>query len=379
MDIDTVVVGAGLAGLTMAKELGGRGHRVMLVDAKAEVSRAVHTTGIFVRRTLNDYGLPESCLGPAIRRVVLHSAKGRVVELESGRDEFRIGRMGALYERLLTEAQSVGVCWAGSTRYRSSGGIAGGSAVWLERAGRRWRVRTRLIVGADGSVSRVARDLELDRNRVWLLGVEDVLEGTATGDAPALHCFLDPSVAPGYIGWVADDGEHVHVGVAGRGFGYDPAEALRRFRDRVSFDFGRLRRLERRGGRIPVNGVLRRIGCARGLLVGDAAGAVSPLTAGGLDPCLRLTAQAVEVADRFLMDGSTEVLSAYTGRPYQRHFVIRRGLRDVLFRLRHPLLAEAALVALRGPLRAMASTLFFGRGSFPDIALVEPAVANGRH
>ncbi len=37
--------------------------------------------------------------------------------------------------------------------------------------------------------------------------------------------------------------------------------------------------VERRGGPIPVGGVLRRIGCADGLLVGDAAGAVSPLTA----------------------------------------------------------------------------------------------------
>jgi hypothetical protein len=46
--------------------------------------------------------------------------------------------------------------------------------------------------------------------------------------------------------------------------------------------------------------VLPRIACARGLLVGDAAGAVSPLTAGGLDPCLRLSALAAAVAVDFL-------------------------------------------------------------------------------
>lgn len=41
--------------------------------------------------------------------------------------------------------------------------------------------------------------------------------------------------------------------------------------------------VERRAGPIPVGSLLRRISCADGLLVGDAAGAVSPLTAGGLD------------------------------------------------------------------------------------------------
>ena len=75
-------------------------------------------------------------------------------------------------------------------------------------------------------------------------------------------------------------------------------------------DLGSGRRLERRGGRIPVGGVLRRIASPRGLLVGDAAGAVSPLTAGGLDPCLRLSRLAAEVTLDHLAGGDpTAVLS----------------------------------------------------------------------
>ena len=54
-------------------------------------------------------------------------------------------------------------------------------------------------------------------------------------------------------------------------------------------------RVERHRGPIPVGGVLRRISSGRGLLVGDAAGAVSPLTAGGLDPCVRISEQAAAV------------------------------------------------------------------------------------
>ena len=49
---DVVIIGAGLAGLQCARLLGRGGFRILLVDRKRSVERAIHTTGIFVRRTL---------------------------------------------------------------------------------------------------------------------------------------------------------------------------------------------------------------------------------------------------------------------------------------------------------------------------------------
>jgi flavin-dependent dehydrogenase len=124
---------------------------------------------------------------------------------------------------------------------------------------------------------------------------------------------------------------------------------------------------ERRGGRIPVGGVLPRIACARGLLVGDAAGAVSPLTAGGLDPCIRLSALAARVTGEYLASGDEAALAPYSGTGFRRRFASRLALRRVLSAVRSPLLAELGCAALRTPpLRRLASHVFFGRGSFPD-------------
>ena len=154
------------------------------------------------------------------------------------------------------------------------------------------------MIGGDGARSRVARDLGLDENREWIVGVEDVLEGVPLEGPPQFHCFLDPRLAPGYLAWMVHDGEEAHVGVGGYAARFDPLRALESFREEVAglFDFTRARCVERRGGRIPVGGVLERIANGRGLLIGDAAGAVSPLTAGGLDPCMRLSSVAASVS-----------------------------------------------------------------------------------
>ncbi len=370
-DYDVTVIGAGLAGLEAARQIAQRGHRVLLVDVKPALERAIHTTGIFVRRTLTDFSLPEDCLGPPVGRVVLRAPSGRADVLESTHDEFRVGRMGRLYQRLLADCIAAGVEWMGGTRMASACPIAGGSAVWLEQGARRWRVRTRLLVGADGAVSRVARALGLEENREWIVGVEDVYGAVEAEGPPSFDCWLDPGIAPGYIGWWVHDGEASHVGVAGYASAFEPVAALSELRRRVSrmCDLSRARRVERRGGRIPVNGVLRRIACERGLLVGDAAGAVSPLTAGGLDGCLRLTAHAARLVCSTLEEGSAAPLEDYRGDVFRTRLVSRLLLRRVISRVHSPTLAEAVCLALRHPpLRALARHVFFGRGSFPDIA-----------
>ena len=79
------------------------GLNVLLVDRKNTLDQKIHTTGIFVRRTLVDFDIPDDCLGPPIRTVSLYSPALRSSELVSEHDEFRIGRMGQLYQRYLQQ------------------------------------------------------------------------------------------------------------------------------------------------------------------------------------------------------------------------------------------------------------------------------------
>ncbi|MBC7932607.1 MAG: NAD(P)/FAD-dependent oxidoreductase [Rubrivivax sp.] len=370
---DVVVVGAGLAGLQTTRLLARRGVRVLLVDRKRTLEDSVHTTGIFVRRTLEDFDLPDDCLGQPIRRVTLYSPARRALKIESEHDEFRVGRMGRLYARLLEDALDAGAEWSPATRYVGLE-TAGhrGSQVLLERGGLMRRVAARFLIGGDGARSRVARDLGLDENREWIVGVEDVLEGARLEGPPQFHCFIDPRIAPGYLAWVVHDDEETHVGVGGYAARFDAVRALEDFRAEmnVRFDFSRARRIERRGGRIPVGGVLRKIANARGLLVGDAAGAVSPLTAGGLDPCMRLSNLAAAVVADCVASGDESSLARYSGERFRARFVSRLWMRRLISSVRSPLLLETACSLMRlPPFDALARHVFFGRGSFPDCGM----------
>ena len=196
---------------------------------------------------------------------------------------------------------------------------------------------------------------------------------------PRLHCFLDPGIAPGYLAWVVHDGEEVHIGVAGYPSRFDPLPALQTFRNSLDgiVNLRRARMIERRGGRIPVGGVLRRIANEQGLLIGDAAGAVSPLTAGGLDPCMRLSTLAAKVIAEYLEHGDAEALEVYSGNLFRARFVSRIWMRRVAATVRQPFLIELGCAAMRLPvLNSFAWHVFFGRGSFPDMdGTLEPAPA----
>ncbi|MET9159091.1 NAD(P)/FAD-dependent oxidoreductase [Streptomyces parvulus] len=366
---DVLVVGAGLAGLHTATLLARRGHDVVLAERRASPASAVRTTGIFVRKTLDDFPLPPDCLGPPIRRVLLYPPnRRRPVALVSDRDEYRVGDMGPLYTKAAADAAAAGVRIALGTRYT---GRDGGTFHLAGRDGTT-AVRARFLVGADGARSRVVQDLGLDRNDRLLVGAEEVFALSGSGaEPPTFHCVLDPSHAPGYLAWVVNDGRHAHVGVAGYADRFP--DGLRRTMERFSASapglpgVTRPQAVERRGGPIPVGGVLRRISCPDGLLVGDAAGAVSPLTAGGLDPCLRLSEHAATVLDTALRTADRQALRAYDGAALRTAFRGRLTLRRALSHLRTPTATAAAFPLLRTPLgHAVATRVLFGDRSFPS-------------
>ena len=369
---DVVIIGAGLAGLQCARLLSRQGAKILLVDRKTDLTKGIHTTGIFVRKTLEDFDFPAGALGKAVKNVTLYSPKLRRIDLESEKEEFRVGKMGVLYEAFLRDCVENGVEFSGGTRYISAATSPGETIVKLEKSGATFEVNTKVLVGADGAASRVAKDLRLEENKEWIVGYEEVFHRSNRGGEPRLHCFLDAKLSPGYLAWIADDGDEIHIGVGGYAENFHPREALKIFKEKTAklVDLSAEKLAETRGGRIPVGGVLRRIASENGLLIGDAAGAVSPLTAGGLDPALRLSKLAAEIIWERLRTEDPQILLNYSGELFRARFVSRLWMRRLIKTFTSQSLLEFDFAFLRGKIgRKFAKHVFFGRGSFPDIEL----------
>jgi flavin-dependent dehydrogenase len=113
--------------------------------------------------------------------------------------------------------------------------------------------------------------------------------------------------------------------------------------------------------------------------VGDAAGAVSPLTAGGLDPCIRLSTFAARVIGDYLETGDARALAAYSGELFRTRFISRLWMRRMIAAVQTTAMVEVGCALLRlPPINLLAWHVFFGRGSFPDMEqhpLRQPAVS----
>ena len=160
---DVLVVGAGLAGLRTARALARLGLGVTLTDRKSSPADGVRTTGIFVRRSLEDFAFSFGVLGARPSRAsCCGRRRGGRPRCTVGAAEFRIGRMGRLYESELQAAVDAGVDWQPQHEFVGIEFLRSSMLAEFATADGPRLVRARYLVGADGCRSKVAQQLRLD-------------------------------------------------------------------------------------------------------------------------------------------------------------------------------------------------------------------------
>lgn len=331
--IDIGIVGAGFAGLACAEAAAARGASVVVLDRKPEPGAQPHTTGLLVREVADALD-PPRWMTRRIGGVRLYGPSLRYVDLTSPGYFFLATDTPALLRWLGVRAAAAGAQLRFSTPVRSA------------NLGARW------IVGADGPRSQVARAAGLGVNARFLMGAEAEFMGVGGVDPDRLHCFLDSRLAPGYIAWAVPGVHGVQVGLACTvPFRPDLDACVRRL-GRV-FDFSAARETGRRGGLIPVGGPVRPAARSGVMLVGDAAGRVSPLTAGGIHTALASGRLAGHAIAEHLLHGGPDPATLVGAPKFPGKTLLRR-----LLELQPPNALYDAL--LEQPVfRALAATVFF--------------------
>ena len=278
---DIVIVGASFGGAACAIAAAQRGLRVCVLERKHDAGEKLRTTGIIVREAA-EHTLLNQIPGSMTRRVEqvrLYAPSLKQVALAAPG-----------YYFLTTDTPAVMRWLAGQMRDHGVDMRLGTAFTGCERIDRGWRVNgigtTHYLIGADGARSRVARACGLGEVRHFLYGVEYEFPGACLAAPDALHCFISKRYAPGYIGWLAQSPTGVQAGLALR---HDPAHArvpdIDGFLLRVGVAGGLPRHLKpgpTRAGLIPCSGPVFDLARDGAILTGDAAGIVSPVTAGGI-------------------------------------------------------------------------------------------------
>jgi geranylgeranyl reductase family protein len=337
VETEALVVGAGPAGSTFAHRLASAGHSVLLAEEHLRVGHPVQCAGLVSPRVVPMAGT-DAMVENEIRGAAIYSPRGRVLRFEAPEARALVLSRSRLDELLAERAARAGARVEAGWKFLGlvPGGDAGRPVAAFRTAdGARAEVVAKLLVGADGVTSAVARAFHLRRPVEILPAYEAELPWPGL-DPSRVEVYLGRELAPGLFGWAVPDGSGIaRVGVAVR------ADTGRTARDYYQ---ALLRSLEARTGRalgspvsvvvagIPIGDVPRTEG-DHVLLVGDAAGQVKPLSGGGIYTGMRSAEIAAEVSHGALVRGdlSSRGLAAYgrrwreeLGEEFRRAWFLRR-------------------------------------------------------
>lgn len=337
---DVLVVGGGPTGSTVARELAAEGHDVLQVEEHTEIGRPVQCGGLLTPHLIELLPFDvEPLVKTRLYKANIFAPDGTCVHLEADELKSVASDRAALDQRLAALAVEAGAEQRLGTKVVGAKRRDGRVEARVRTVdGDEETLRARLVVGADGAQSRVAKwfDLFEPKQYISLHGAE--MTGLSGLDPEGVEMWLGEDRAPGFFTYIIPTGEDrgkVQAGV------WNAPHPAKRYYERMFDDPASAHHLEGAeevftiSATIPFGPAKRSTG-ERVMLVGDAAGQAKPTTGGGIYTgilCAEMLADEAHVA---LADDdlSADRLERYHDRWWSS---IGRELR-IGMRLRHAFL-----------------------------------------
>lgn len=335
---DLLVVGGGPAGCYTAKAAAEHGIRVLVVEKDREIGVPVRCAEGVGEPGLREFFEPDPrWVANQIEGFSFFAPDGTQVDianreigyvLERRIFDREIARLAAeAGAEIWTRAMAIGMTNEGVPR-----------KVTIHHLGKSHPIEAKIVVGADGTESRVGRWAGL-RTACSLHDIEIGAQYTLADlkiNPRRCQLWFGHDVAPGGYLWVFPKGDgkaNVGVGISGEfSETRSPFDYLDRF---VETHFPSASKLGAVAGAVPCSGGLKRFVADGVLLVGDAAHQVNPLSGGGIVNALKAARIAGRVAAEALSDGdvSRKRLSAYErewrnllGKAHRRYYRLKEGI-----------------------------------------------------
>ncbi|MEA1984650.1 MAG: NAD(P)/FAD-dependent oxidoreductase [Euryarchaeota archaeon] len=305
MMYDVVVVGGGPTGSTAARYAAAEGARVLLLEEHASIGTPIQCTGLLSVRALSqcDIRPDDEFILNSVRGAHVHAPGGTCVPIDGGKTKAYVVSRKMFDRRLAIMAADQGVDLMVKAKVV---GLKTGPVqqeVMVIHNGMRRAIAAKVVIGADGVQSTIARMVGLGRVQRILSGVQ-VEAPYASNDNDFVELFVG-SCAPGFFSWTVPISDSIsRIGLAvepgNEQSAFDYLQTLIRDRQLTGrCDPGFLDHVV---GGIPM-GPLARTYAEGVLIVGDAAGQVKPTSGGGVYPGTLCARIAGEVAATAALEG----------------------------------------------------------------------------
>jgi geranylgeranyl reductase len=297
--VDVVVVGGGPAGATAATELARAGRQVVMLDRQGRIKPC---GGAIPPRLIEQFAIPDGLLCEKVGGARIVSPSQRAVDMP-----IEEGFVGMVDRDIFDE-------WL---RHRATANGAERRTGTFERVDRDTHrdpvvvyrdkdsaepktLRARMIIGADGALSRVGRQCVPGAERVpFVFAYHEIIRSPSDGSWDRSRCDVhyDGLLSPDFYAWVFPHGATTSIGTGSMHKGFSLRSAVADLRQRL--DLTDCETLRHEGAPIPLEPLKQWDNGRDVLLAGDAAGVVAPASGEGIYYAMlggKLAAEAVDAA-----------------------------------------------------------------------------------
>ncbi len=317
---DAVVVGGGPAGATAATELARAGHTVVLLDRAGRIKPC---GGAIPPRLIRDFAIPDELLVARATSARMIAPSSRQVDMPIDGGYVGMVDREAFDEYLRVRAAAAGAARRTGSFVRMTRDPDGCTAVHFQmKDGTEDAIRTRVVIGADGARSAVARQSVVGADLIpCVFAYHEIVRSPPNGahdfDGNRCDVYYQGRLSPDFYGWVFPHGETASVGIGSARKGFRLREAVGALRATAGLDA--METVRREGAPIPLRPLRRWDNGRDVVLAGDAAGVVAPASGEGIYYAMEGGRLAAEAVKAFCATGDARALRTARKRFMQAH------------------------------------------------------------